>query len=110
QLAGAALMDLDGDDVSRKLRRLPPGRSAEVERSLTLARADGEPGQLRAPALRPDQASRERLLVDPVDVERVGKIRVALPFDAAVLAPVDPDDALGRLVLGAHQRECVLAA
>ena len=98
-------MDLDGDDLSRELGRLAAGRRAEVERSLTLARADGEPGQLRAPALRPDQAGRERLLVDPVDVERVGKIRVALPFHPALLAPVEPDDAFGRLVLRAHQRE-----
>ena len=89
---------------------LPPGRGAEVERALALARADDEPGELRAAALRPDQPRRERLLVDALDVQRVRQIRIGPPVDVAGLAAVEPHDALRRLVLRAHQRERVVAA
>ena len=68
ELAGAAGMELDRDDLALELRRLPTGSGAEVERALARARADGETGELRAAALGPDQAGVERGLLDAVDV------------------------------------------
>ena len=68
ELARPGLVHLDRDHVAGEHRRLPAGRRAEVEDALALLRADGEPGELRAAALRPDPALRERLLVDAFDV------------------------------------------
>ena len=76
QLARAARMELDRDDLALELRRLPARRGAEVERALARTRADGEPGELRAAALRPDQTGGERLLVDALDVQRVRQVGI----------------------------------
>ena len=71
---------------------------------------DDEPGELGATALRPDQARMQRLLVDPLDVQRVRQIRIGATFDLAGLPAVQADDAFRRLVLRAHQRERLLRA
>ena len=63
ELACAALVLLDGHDLAGQLRRLPAGRGAEVERPLSRPGSDGEPGELRAAALRPDPPFGQRLLV-----------------------------------------------
>ena len=69
-------MQLDRDDLALELRRLPARRCAEVERPFAGARADGEAGELRTAALRPDQARFERVLVDPVDVPGRGQVLI----------------------------------
>ena len=56
ELACPRLVHLDGRHVAREHRRLPAGRSAEIEHALPLLRADDEAGELRAAALRPDPA------------------------------------------------------
>src|SRR6185312_3628042 len=103
-------MELDRDDVALQLGRFAAWRGAEIERSLTGLRADDEPGELRPAALRPDQPCAKRLLVDPLDVQRVGKIRVGPAIDVPGLATVQPDDPLRRLVLRVHKRERLLRA
>ena len=59
-----------------KHRRLAAGRGADVEGSLSLARSDGEPGELRAPALGPDAPFGNRGLVDPIHVPRARNVLV----------------------------------
>ena len=75
ELTCPGLVHLDGDDVAREHRRLSARRSAEIEHSLARLRADAEPGQLRAAALRPDPTLGERLLVDAVDRIGVRNVR-----------------------------------
>ena len=76
-------MELDGDHLAFELRRLAARSRAEVERALARTGPDDEPGELGAAALRPDQARMERLLVDPLDVQRVRQIQIGATFDLA---------------------------
>src|SRR6266511_977409 len=106
ELAGPALVDLDRDDLAGELGRLPTGRGAEFERPLALAAADGQAGELRAAALRPDPSLGEGLLVDPLDAvsaRNVGRLSGQRTAD-------EPHDRLRRLVLGAHQGQCLVGA
>src|SRR5207245_2840627 len=92
--------------LARELRRLPARGRAEVERAVTRQGADGEPGELRAAALRPDAPLLERPLVDALDAVgpgHVGRLAVDLAAD-------EPDDGLQRLVLRSHQGQRCLAA
>ena len=63
--------------------------------------------ELGTPALRPDAPLRERLLVDAVDDPCPGDQRVLLARDRAA---DEPDRRLRLVVLGDHQRACVLGA
>src|SRR5262249_50270780 len=54
ELARAALVQLDRDDLPLEHRRLAARRRAAVERPLAGPGADDEAGELRCPALRPD--------------------------------------------------------
>ena len=101
ELSRPSLVHLDRHDVAREHRRLPARRGTEIEHALPCLRADAQRSQLRAAALRPDPALGERLLVDPVDTPGSWNVG-ALPLD---LPAHEPDDRLGRLVLGAHQRQ-----
>ena len=73
----------------------PPGRGAEVERPLALARADGKPDELGRGALRPDPSVGKRSLVDPVDVPCAGNVGIGDTLD---LAADEPNDRSRRLV------------
>ena len=73
---GAGLVDVDRDDVAGEHRRLATRRGAEVERPLARARADAVADELRAAALRPDPAVRDRGLVDPFDEPRARDLRI----------------------------------
>src|SRR3954470_5688552 len=110
ELPCAARMELDGDHLALELRRLAARRRAEIERALSRTRAHGEARELRAATLRPDQSGVELLLVDTLHVPGTGHVRVGRARDRSLLALVAPHDALGRLVLCAHQRERFLAA
>ncbi len=102
ELTCPGLVHLDGHDLAREHRCLPAGRGAEIEHSLSLLRADAEPCQLRAPALRPDPALGERLLVDAVDHVGVWNVRFG---PVRGLSPDVSDNDGWRLVLGPHQSE-----
>ena len=63
-----------------------------------------EPGQLRTAALRPDPPLGQRFLVDPLDPVRAGDVGGLL----VDLAAHEPDNRLGRLVLGAHEGDRII--
>ena len=97
-------MLLDGDHLACQLRRLAPGRRADVERALAFTRADREPCQRRAAALRPDAAVLQRDGVHAWDAEyarRVGPL-------AFHLASHKAHRGLGRVVLRVHERDRLL--
>jgi hypothetical protein len=99
-------VQLDGDHVARLHGRLTAGGGAEIEDALARARPDREPRELRAAALRPDAPFRECMLVhtpDPPGTGHVCRLAVDLAADS-------PHDRLGRLVLDAHQCECLVLA
>ena len=102
ELGGSGLVRLDRDDLAGEHRRLAAGSGAEVEHALALLRADAETGELRADALRPDLAARERLGVEPLDAVGARDVRFG---PVRGLAPDVPDDDRRRLVLRPHQRE-----
>ena len=98
-------VQLDRGHLAAELRRLAARRRAQVEHALAVLRADGEPDELRAAALRPDQPVGDGEVVDALDAVRAGKVgrlgagrRVALD---------EADDRLERLVHRPHQRERV---
>jgi len=106
KLARASLVLLDGHDLALELRRLASGGGAEIERPFTGAGTHGEPGELRAAALRPDPPLAQRALVDTLDAVSagyVGRLARRITVDK-------PDSRLRRLVLGAHERDGGLAA
>ena len=99
-------MLLDRYDLAGQLCRLAARCRADIERAVARQRADGERSELRAAALRPDPAFGQRLLVHALDAVGAGNVgRLAVD-----LAANEPDDGLGRLVLRAHERQCVVAA
>ncbi len=98
-------VELDRGHLAAELRRLPARRRAQVEHALAVLRADGEPDELRAAALRPDQPVGDGEVVDALDAIRPGNVgrlgaRRRVSLDKA-------DDRLERLVHRPHQRERV---
>ena len=109
QLARTALVLLDGDHLGGGLGeqgRLAAGRRAEVEDPLAGLRADGEAGQLRAAALRPDEPVGKPLLRDLVDRQGSRELGVALAGEVST-ARGDPDDRRRRLVLASMSASAV---
>ena len=87
---------------------LPPGAAQRSSMRSPSLRADGEAGELRAAALRPDRAPPR------APARRPGR-RASAPgmsgsAPAVDLAADEPDDGLRRLVLRAHQRERLVRA
>ena len=109
ELAGAARVQLDRDDVALELCRLAARSGAEVERALARSRsrrrrpASCEPrlcGQIR-PAATASSSTRSTWSAS-------GRSGSGATLDLAGLAAVEPDNAFRRLVLRAHERERVL--
>src|SRR5207244_11169311 len=86
ELTRAACMELDRDDLTGELRGLAAGGGAQVERTVSRLRAHREARQLRAAALRPDQTRSESLLVDALDVQRVGQVGLGTSIPRSPLA------------------------
>src|SRR5207237_2052375 len=71
ELPRATGMELYRDDLAGELRCLAARRGAQVEGPFSRLRADRQPGELRAAALRPVAPGRQRALVDQAVVMRV---------------------------------------
>src|SRR5437763_4989551 len=103
ELAGARRVDLDRGHLAAQLPRLPARRSAEVEHALAFARADAEPGELRAAALGPDPSGSDEVRVRAHDAKRA---RYVGRFSSRRrVADDESHHRLERLVHRTHQSE-----
>ena len=107
QLARPRLVCLDRSHLAGEHRRLAAWRRAEVEDALACLRADDEPGELGASALRPDLASLQGFLVHPLDLVCARDVRRGPVREWAADMP---DDGGRWFVLRPHQRQRRLLA